>query len=295
MTLEAPTMLLEGLGAAAVAGFAYSVLVEPYRLGMTRLEFTFDRLPREFDGFTILHLTDLHMKKQSWLQNLCNSRLERKILAYVAGRPVDLIAITGDAELRGERGFQAMRDMLSVIPSTYGAYFVPGNGEYQDYDVERALTALDSWGVKTLRNASCVIEKDGARISLLGVDDPFTRHNDLRAAAQGVPSEDFKILLAHSPSVGREALKEKVDLMLSGHTHGGQVRLPFVGALYTHLGKGSPKLDMGVYEGARLSARTGLDAGDSKVFVSRGVGLSEFYIRFMCPPEIATITLRRRS
>ena len=288
-------MLLEGLGAAVAAGFAYSVFVEPYRLGMTRLEFSFDRLPVEFDGFTILQLSDLHMKKESWLQNLCNSKLERKILGYVAGRPVDLIAITGDAELRGERGFQALRDMLSAIPSTYGSYFVPGNGEYQDYDVARALTALESWGVRTLRNSSCVIEKDGARISLIGVDDPFTRHSDLDAAAQGVPSEDFKILLAHSPSIGREALQQGVDLMLSGHTHGGQVRFPLVGALYTHLGKGSPKLDMGVYEGARLAARTGLDAGDTKVFVSRGVGLSEFYIRFLCPPEIATITLRRRS
>jgi uncharacterized protein len=288
-------MLLEGLSSATAVGLAYSVLVEPYRLGMTRLEFSFDRLPSEFDGFTILQLSDLHMKKESWLQNLCNSRLERKILGYVAGRPVDLIAITGDAELRGARGFQAMRDLLSAVPSTYGAYFVPGNGEYQDYDVERALTALGSWGVRTLRNSSCVIERDGARISLLGVDDPFTRHDDFQAAAQGVPSEDFKILLAHSPSIGREAVQAKVDLMLSGHTHGGQVRFPLVGALYTHLGKGSPKLDMGVYEGARLAARTGLDAGDTKVFVSRGVGLSEFYIRFLCPPEIATITLRRRS
>lgn len=288
-------MLFESICAATGAGFAYSVFIEPYRLGLTRLEFTFDRLPPQFDGFTILHLSDLHLKKESRLQNLCNSKLERKIEAHVVGRPVGMIAITGDAELRGGRGFQAMRNLLNSVPSTHGAYFVPGNGEYQDYDVERALTAMASWGVRNLRNSSCVIEKDGGHISLVGVDDPFTKHDNLQAAMQGLPGDDFKILLAHSPSIGREALKERVDLMLSGHTHGGQVRFPFVGALYTHLGKGSPKLDMGVYEGERLSAVTGMDAGDSKFFVSRGVGLSEFYIRFLCPPEIAVITLRCRS
>jgi uncharacterized protein len=294
MILETLTVLFESICAAG-AGFAYSIFIEPYRLGLTRLEFAFDRLPPQFDGFTILHLSDLHLKKESWLQNLCNSKLEKKIRAYTDGQPVDMIAITGDAELRGELGFRAMRDLLAAIPSAHGAYFVPGNGEYQDYDVERALSAMESWGVKNLRNSSCVVQKDGGRISLVGVDDPFTKHDNLQSAMQGVPQDDFKILLAHSPSIGREALKENVDLMLSGHTHGGQVRFPIVGALYTHLGKGSPKLDMGVYEGERLSEMTGMDAGDSKFFVSRGVGLSEFYIRFLCPPEIAVITLRCRS
>jgi uncharacterized protein len=286
-------MWLEGLGAAAVGACGYGMLWEAYHLGFTRLEFRFKRLPPEFDGFTILHLSDLHMKKQSKLQDLCNSRLERKIRRFVDGLSVDLVAVTGDLELRGERGFTAVRELLGAVKSVNGVMFVPGNGEYQDYDINRLLPVLDSWGVKTLRNSSCVIERGGAQISVVGVDDPFTRNDDLPAAMAGVPADDFKLLLAHSPSIARLALKERIDLMLSGHTHGGQVRFPIIGALYTHLGKGSPQLDIGVYEGKRLADRTGMDAGDTKVFVSRGIGLSEFYIRFLCPPEIATITLRR--
>ncbi|MDO8588692.1 MAG: metallophosphoesterase [Armatimonadota bacterium] len=288
-------MLIEAMGAAAVGACAYGMLYEAYRVRLTELVFTYDDLPPEFDGFSILQLGDLHLKKENRLQKLCISKLERKILNCISGRQVDLIAITGDAELRGEQGFQAMRGLLDSVQARHGAIFIPGNGEYQDYDIDTLLATLDSWGVKTLRNGFCAIERDGAAISVIGVDDPFTRHSDVEAAMAGAPAGGFKIMLAHSPSIAREAIKHRVQLVISGHTHGGQIRLPFVGALYTHLGKGSPELDIGLYEGRRLAGRTGLDPGNTKVFVTRGVGLSEFYIRFLCPPEIALITLRRRG
>ncbi|MDO8681996.1 MAG: metallophosphoesterase [Armatimonadota bacterium] len=284
-------MLIEGAAVFGAAACAYGFLIEAYRLGLTELEFKFDRLPREFDGFKILHLTDLHLKKETRIQNICLPILEKKLRALIAGRSFDMVAITGDLELRG-KGFEGMRDLLESIPSKHGAFFVPGNGEYQDYNIDILLEALDSWGVKTLRNDSCVIEHNGASVRLVGVDDPFTKHSDLDKAMLDVRNDEFKLLLSHSPAIAREAIRHKIDLILSGHTHGGQVQFPFTGALYTHLGRGAPRLAHGVYEGRRLSARTGMDAGPMKVYVSRGVGMSDFFIRFLCPPEIAVITLR---
>jgi len=286
-------MILEGVAAVVSAGAAvYATLIEAYRLDVTELEFSLDRLPPEFDGFTILHMSDLHFKKETFIQKPVNTRLEGKLLDLVAGRRFDMIAITGDLELRGE-GFDAMRRVLDSVTSEHGVFFTPGNGEYQHYDIDQLLEALDSWGVKTLRNESFLIEKAGAGLRIIGVDDPFTRHSDLRAALREASPNEFKLLLAHSPAIAGEAIGAQIDLVLSGHTHGGQVRLPILGAPYTHLGRGSPKLDQGVFEGRRLSQKTGVDAGRTKVYVTRGVGMSNTFVRFLCPPEIAIITLRR--
>jgi len=207
MWLEAAIGTAAGLG-------AYGVFVEAYRLGMTELEFGFSRLPPEFDGFTILHLSDLHLNKKNPLQKFCIGKLERKILNFISGREYDLIAVTGDAEVRGEEAFAATRDLLSAASSRHGVFFVPGNGEYQCYDVDRLLREMETWGVNILRNSSRVIERDGARISLVGVDDPFTHHDDLEAAMQGVSPGDFKLLLSHSPSIARQAISAGIDLML---------------------------------------------------------------------------------
>lgn len=287
-------MLVEGIAAAAAAVSAYSFLYDPYKLVLTEIEFGFPNLPAEFDGFTILQISDMHLKKENWIQTTAQNILQAKLRRLIRGRHYDMVAFTGDAEVRGEEGFRSMKALLDAVPSRYGSYFVPGNGEYQHhYDIDHFLDTVASWGMKLLRNASCVIEKDGAHIDLIGVDDQFTRHSDLPAALTGVPDGGFRLLLSHSPAIAREAIKHNIDLVLSGHTHGGQVRMPFVGALYTHLGVGAPRLDAGVFQGRRLAKRTGMDPKGTKVFVARGVGMSDFYIRFLCPPEVGLITLRR--
>jgi uncharacterized protein len=287
-------MILEGLAAAAAAAYGYGSLVEAYRLHLVETELTLDRLPAEFDGFTILQLSDLHLKEQSWYERRQLPRLERGVIELISGREFDMCAITGDVELRGA-GWEAMPRILAAVRCNHGPFFVPGNAEYQHYDMDKLLATLDSWGVTTLRNSSCSIERGGARIQLVGVDDPFTKHADLAVALRDVPQDSFKLLLAHSPSIARDAVRSQVDLMLSGHTHGGQVCAPYFGALYTHLGKGSPHFSQGVYEGRRLSARTGMDAGATKLYITRGIGMSGLYVRFFCPPEVTVITLRSAS
>ena len=133
------------------------------------------------------------------------------------------------------------------------------------------------------------LEKD---FVIAGVDDPFRKHADLPKALQGVQPEDFVVLLAHAPNIAAQAVDLGVDLVLSGHTHGGQFKLPLLPAPYPHTGRG-PRLEQGLYARERLSRRIGMDADHTQIYVSRGLGASYIPARLFCRPELPIITLRR--
>jgi len=147
-----------------------------------------------------------------------------------------------------------------------------------------------------LRNENVSVDGPGGeRIFVIGVDDPFTNSDDLDRALSGVPKEAFKILLAHSPSIARKAIDAGIDLVLCGHTHGGQFRLPRIGAIYVRTGF-RRSISAGLYEGETLWQAVGRSpeqAAYTKIYVSRGIGTSHFPLRFLCPPEIAVLRLRR--
>ncbi|MEN6521853.1 MAG: metallophosphoesterase [Armatimonadota bacterium] len=270
-------------GAAAGLLAVYSIFIERKALGLTRLELSYSSLPESFDGFTILHLSDLHIAH--WWT------VERKMEEIVRGLDADLLAITGDIAVSA-KGAQLVKEFLGRVRPGRETFAVYGNTEHKgDFGRQRREDLV--WnGLHILTNEHVVIERDGDKIILAGVDDPFGRYDDLSRALEGAPDDKFKVLLAHAPSVAGDAADAGIDLLLSGHTHGGQIRFPLIGAVYPHIRK-YKQLVMGLFEGRRLSKILKRDAGEMRVYVSRGIGISNLPMRFLCPPEIVHITLRR--
>jgi predicted MPP superfamily phosphohydrolase len=132
--------------------------------------------------------------------------------------------------------------------------------------------------------------RGGKCITICGTDDPSSEHDNLDAALEGAPPDAFTLLAAHCPDIAPEAAFKGVDVMLSGHTHGGQVALPFYGPITTHSVLGR-KISSGVYDSDRLFGVVGSRRVRTQIVISRGVGVSGFSLRFLCPPEINLVTL----
>lgn len=270
-------------GAAAGILAAYSSLIERKAVGLTHLQLSYSSLPKSFDGFTILHISDTHIAH--WWA------IERKMEELVKGLDADLLVITGDVAV-SSKGAKLVREFLDRIRPDRETFVVYGNTEHKG-DFGRKRREDLTWDrLRVLINEHTIIERNGEKIVLAGVDDPFERFDDTKLAFEGAPGDAFRILLAHAPSVAGDAADAGVDLLLSGHTHGGQVRFPLIGAIYPHIRK-YRRLVMGLFEDERLGRILKRNIGEMKVYVSRGIGISNLPIRFLCPPEIVHITLRR--
>jgi len=272
-------------GAGAIAGLAgYMILYEPYQIQVRELELTFPNLPDAFDGYTIRHLADLHMRRFD--------RLERRLVKLISGREVDTCFITGDVTFE-PRASDTFRRVCSHIRHRDPIYMVLGNSEHKPWlDTPTLLEALSFEGLVMLINSSTTIERAGQSVRIAGVDDPYTRRHDVEKAFEGVDPNEFIIYLTHCPSTTPYGISRGADLVLAGHTHGGQVRLPFTRRYWTHM-RENKALNDGLYIPDDLSRLLRVDVGGSTLFVTRGVGMSRLRIRFLCKPEIAYITLRR--
>lgn len=229
------------------------------------------RLPAAFDGFTILHLTDLHADRSAPAMEAVEELID--------GLDYDICVWTGD--YRGET-FGDIRPCLQRLSGlrekiSTDIYAVLGN-----HDSILMLPDLEAMGVRMLLNENVAITRQDARIHLAGVDDAhFYRVDNLEKAAQGIPDEAYSILLSHTPEIYRQAAHAGFDLLLGGHTHGGQICLP----------GGFPlTLD------AKLPRRMGKGAwrhADMLGYTSAGAGASIVPARFNCPPEITLHRLIR--
>jgi uncharacterized protein len=233
---------------------------------------TYEHLPESLCGFTILHLTDLHADGLSGLAEAFSQR--------VSGLSVDLCVMTGDYryETYGpcHGVYPPMQHILQSIKSRLGVVGILGN-----HDVSEEIPALERLGVKMLINQARELRCGQDSVWLIGVDDPhYYGCDDLPAALRDVPSDAFKILLVHTPEIITEAEEHGIDLYLCGHTHGGQICLPFLGPLITNAN--CPRsYARGVWKYKGLQGYT-----------SPGVGTSGVPVRFFCPPEIGLIELR---
>ncbi|NCO35829.1 MAG: hypothetical protein AUJ92_06540 [Armatimonadetes bacterium CG2_30_59_28] len=255
----------------------YSIWVEPNLLRVAHLELCFPDLPRSFDGFHIVHITDVHC--------LLPGRREAAAALRISELSPDALLCTGDLFNDG-RLSRATAEWFENLNRGRNTYLVLGNHD-ATYRIARSVVqeCLRTMGVEVLRNETVALRKGQEVIRLIGVDDPRRGLDDLALCADGRRETGFTVLLAHSPEIHYQLHKYPVDLTLSGHTHGGQMCLPFVGPIYTNVRDTPRRLCSGL---------TWLD--NSKAFyVSRGLGLSSFAVRLFCPPEIASITLRRGS
>jgi hypothetical protein len=263
--------------AIILAFLIYSCLIEPRWIEVTHHDVYLKRLPPEFDGFKILHLTDLHARFWGWR--------EQRVTDWVAQQDAGLVAVTGDVMVHPFRGADVTR-LMTALNHRLPVWFVLGNHDVRDNSHLPDL--LQEWreqGIHVLRNDHQRIERNGSALFLVGVDDPHLFLANLSKSLKDVPQDACKILLAHSSDVYEEAAHAGVDLILSGHTHGGQVRLPFIGALIANTRKAPRRYAAGLFKVAE----------HTQLFVSRGIGHSTLPMRFLCRPQIAVLTLRRAA
>ncbi len=240
------------------------------RLRTIGLEFA--NLPASFDGFRILHLSDIHADGlEGLVQALCTR---------LGGLEADLCVLTGDYRYEVEGScatvYPQMERILGCVRSKHGILGILGN-----HDFAEKVTHLERMGVRMLMNDSLEIYRGGASIWVTGVDDPhYYGCDDLSGALSGVPQGAFTVLLAHSPELFEEAADRAVDLYLCGHTHAGQICLP--GGIPIVLNASCPRhLARGLWRYRQVQGYT-----------SAGIGCSLLPVRFNCPPEIAVLELR---
>ena len=223
-----------------------------------------------FDGFRILHLSDLHT-------DMSEPAMTR-LLELLPGLEYDLCVLTGD--YRGKT-FGPFNLSLAGMARLCEALKGPVYGVLGNHDTIRMVPDLEAMGIRMLLNECVVIERGGQRIHLAGIDDAhFFRVDNIEKAADAVPHEDFSILLSHTPEIYRQAAHAGFDLLLSGHTHGGQICLP--GGIPITLDAALPRsLGSGAWSYRDMAGYTSVGAGSSVVPV-----------RFNCPPEITLHHLR---
>ncbi|OFZ79225.1 MAG: hypothetical protein A2583_01045 [Bdellovibrionales bacterium RIFOXYD1_FULL_53_11] len=241
--------------------FVYVRWIEPNWLDVTK-----HRLNAKVDRpLKILQLSDVHTSGFGYR--------ESKAISIIQREAPDAIVITGDMA-PDEGGWIGVSEFLKHLRAPLGVFLIRGNWEHWNASPDEQQIYRDA-GVVFLNNDSHQISKNAW---LVGVDDPFVGSPDLRLALAKVPEDAFKIALVHSPAYF-DSIRNRVDLVLAGHTHGGQMRLPFLRPFF--LPDGSGEYIAGWYPG-----------GKSRMYVSRGIGNSILELRFGCRPEIAVFTLQ---
>lgn len=272
-------------GGVALALLGYAVGIEPYAVEIVHLELRLPRLPKAFDGYTIYQISDLHMRQMGRRERLIARLLESL-------PPADLIAVTGDL-VHTAAGISPFLKLAESFQARDGVYAVFGNSEHKNgVRPHRFAVTLAEQGIVPLMNAHTLLTRGGQTLALAGVDDPVNDQDRMIDALAGIPEDVCTLLLMHSPDGIAEAVVRGVDLVLSGHTHGGQVTFPLIGAPYTHSLLG-PHMSHGYYAGKKLRGVIGIRPGRTQLYVTRGLGVSGLALRFLTRPELTILTLRR--
>lgn len=254
-----------------------------FALELNRYEITSDRLPEAFDGFRIAQVSDLHNAQMGQ----GNSRL----LEMLRSAQPDMIAITGDLIDSRNTNIQVALDFIYEAVKIAPCYYVTGNHEARIAQYPQMREAMVAAGVIVLENEKVRFEKDGQQITIMGINDPIfipgytTELAEMLVAGQletlHDPQEDgFTVLLSHRPRLFDVYVASDLDLVLTGHLHGGQFRLPFVGGVYAPSQGWFPKYDAGLFT-----------EGNTNMIVHRGIGNSAFPFRINNPPEVILIEL----
>ena len=271
---------LYGTAAAVAVVGGDSIAWEPNRPRIVRKDFLLPRWPERLNGFTIALLSDFHYDPAFSVHPLHAS-----IPLVNALRP-DLIALTGDFvsvpffgnEKKAAADAEPCASLLRQMNAPCGLWAVLGNHDWNT-DPGHVTRALAAEGIRVLANESVAIERDGSRFWLAGVNDVISRTADLKKTLHVVPAGESVVLLAHESDFADHAALFPIDLQLSGHSHGGQVRIPMLPPLY--LPDMAKKYVMGTYQ-----------IGPLILYTNAGLGTVDVPIRLNCPPEITLLTLR---
>lgn len=241
------------------------------KLEVVRITLPIRDLPAAFVGFKLLQLSDLHLSP--------GSHRAADILKKVKELEPDLICLTGDY-LGTVLALPDLHKFFEQLAKHYDVAAVLGNADHRPLISTAELKSWEQY-FPFMNNSAVCLRRQGESLWLIGVDDPHTGYDRLEMALAPLPEDALAILLAHSPEIINRPLDARIRLVLSGHTHGGQICLPGGAALYhnTNLSR---------------TYSSGLHAiGDQKIYISRGIGSTRLPLRYGCLPEITMFTLQQ--
>ena len=264
-----------GLGVSSLAGYGYVFYVEPHWLSIERVDVPIYGLPEAFEGFKLVCLSDFHLHPFTQIDFI------EKVVAASNELNPNIVCLLGDYVFAGADSIYELAPVLAGLESNHGVFAVLGNHDlWTDAAVVRS--GLESVGIRVLVNESVPIRVGDDDLILAGLDDGWSGEADLALALEGSPQGSPVILMLHEPDFAEHNARDgRVRLQLSGHTHGGQVRIPGLGGPFRPAyGR---KYDDGLVEIEGMW-----------LYTTRGVGVVSPAARFNCRPEITEITLRSR-
>jgi uncharacterized protein len=246
--------------AGNLSQFARYALAEANSLSIEKIDIKLARLPKKLEGFRLVHLSDIHHSPFTSLEHISHT-------VKVANRlKPDMFVLTGDYVSHESVYIEPVAEVLGKLESEFGSFACLGNHDHWT-DAQLITNSFRRANINVLINKGFRFTAREASLWLCGVDDYMVGKTDLRAALDGSFPDEMKLLLAHNPVIVRQAARFDVDLVLSGHTHGGQVKLR--------------DEDKRILPNRRLT----------QIYITRGIGTVVLPIRYQCPPEISLIEL----
>jgi len=256
--------------------------IEPNWIDVNNVRLKLPRLPKSFSGFRMVQVSDIHIGPWMSMETV------REIFETALAQSPDLLALTGDYVLTyGRRSardqvyaneLEELAGLLQEVTGRCQTVAIQGNHDYF-YGISAIQSAFQRGGVQMLINSVQTLERNGERLHLAGVDSVYEHQDDFEAVLRQLPTDGGSILLVHEPDFAdTSAASGRFDLQISGHSHGGQVVLPFIGPPV--LPEWGRKYPLGLYK-----------VGEMFQYTNRGVGNSIPAVRFNCRPEITVFTL----
>ncbi len=267
-----------GLAGVSFGSSAYGVFIGKSRCEVTGAEFVFPHLPPQMDGFRIGLMSDIHSSVFMTRQQM------RRYVDEMNELKTDMILVTGDFVNSHVEEVYPFAEAFSELDAPYGVFGVLGNHDFFTREVDVVAQRIDDCGVKLLRNDNVRIERNGASFHLLGIDDVGRAQRAtefMQKSIAGIHDNAPKILMCHRPYFLEQAAEQKIDLVLSGHTHGGQVSLGRLGETVLAPASFASKFVWGTYS-----------KGNTSMYINRGIGTVGLPLRLNCPPELTVITLK---
>ncbi|MBT2654167.1 metallophosphoesterase [Bacillus sp. ISL-18] len=260
-------------------GYFYANRIEPSLLEINELDMNHPLIPKSFEGIKIIQFSDTHLGFQYDLAQF------KKLVNKINDLNPDIILFTGDL-MDEPNKYSKLKDLVPLLERLHaplGKYCIYGNHDHGGYGSEIYRNIMESTNFKVLLNQSIAIKvKDGSSFYLIGIDDAMLGNPDLPLALKNVQTNHFNLLLSHAPDLAEAVSRYPIHWQLSGHSHGGQVKLPMLGALII-----PPFAQMypeGLYTVEGKYPLT--------LYVNRGIGTTRLPFRFMAKPELTIFTLK---
>jgi predicted MPP superfamily phosphohydrolase len=267
---------LLAIGGLGSGGYVYAHNIEPALVDLQSIIIKHPLIPKSFNGITIAQFSDTHLGFHYQLNQL------KKLVIKINNLKPDIVLFTGDL-IDDPKTYRDSREIIPVLRKIHaplGKYSIYGNHDHGGYGTNLYKQIMEDGQFTLLRNSFSQVElSDGSKIYLIGIDDAMLGRPDFITAQKDIPNQGFKILLSHAPDLADQASLFNIHWQLSGHSHGGQVKLPFIGPLII------PPFARNYREGHYIIS------DKLNLYVNRGLGTTRLPFRFLARPELTIFTL----